>query len=143
MNNSGEIMKINLLKVFAALFLFATSNLHSQGDYSKPKEVAQEFLDLCLAGKRFEASNLLCTEGSNKQIEILLMQMVKNDIPLVNDKCKYVIDSCKIDNERNLAECYYNKFCEDAKSIKKGIITLKKINDRWLVEYIWMRDKYL
>lgn len=136
-------MKIKLLIAKILLLLVTASSLFSQTDYSKPEAVAKSFLDLCLAGKRFEACRLYGTEGSNKEMEILLMQMVQKDIPLINDKCKYMIDSCSIDQNNNLSKCYYSKTCTDTKMNQKGFITLKKIDEEWRVEYIWKRDKNL
>jgi hypothetical protein len=136
-------MDKKVFKVVVLLFLIIAANVFAQADYSKPKEVAQAFLDLCLAGKRFEASKLYCTEGSNSQMEILLMQMVKKDIPLMNDKCKYLIDSCKVDQQNSTAKCFYRKLCYGVTKSNNGVLTLKKIDDDWRVEYLWKRDKFL
>jgi hypothetical protein len=136
-------MKKKLIKVVSLLIIVIATNVFAQADYSKPRDVAQEFLNLCLAGKRFEACQQYCTEESNSQIEILLMQMVRKDMPLVNDKCKYLIDSCKIDAQNKTAKCYFIKLCDNLKLSKNGFLTMKKIDDEWRVEYLWMRDKYL
>jgi hypothetical protein len=136
-------MEKKLFKVIVLLFLTIAASVFAQADYSKPKDVAQAFLDLCLAGKRFEACKLYCTEGSSSQIEIMIKQMVTKDIPLVNDKCKYFVDSCKIDQKTNTAKCYFSKSCQDVKMNKNGFLTMKEIDDEWRVEYLWKRDKYL
>lgn len=136
-------MERKLFKAVFLMFFVIVTNIFAQADYSKPKDVAQAFLDLCLAGKRFEACKLYCNEGSISQIEILLMQMVKMDMPLVNDKCKYLIDSCKIDEKNKTAKCFYVKLCDNIKMSRNGFITLKKIDEEWRVEYLWKRDKYL
>jgi hypothetical protein len=135
-------MKVKLL-FFIFFFSILVTISNAQADYSNPLDVAQGFLDLCLEGRRFEACKLYCTEGSSDQIEILLKQMVTKDIPLVNDKCKYFVDSCNIDQQKKTAKCYYRKSCEEVKLNKKGFLTIKKIDDEWRVEYLWKRDKYL
>lgn len=136
-------MKKKILRVVALLLTVIATNLFAQVDYSKPKEVAQAFLDLCLAGKRFEACKLYGTEGCSDQMEILVKKLVTNDLSLVNDKCQYIVDSCMIDQKINTAKCYYMKSCKDAKMSKKGFLTVKKIEDEWRVEYLWKRDKYI
>ncbi|MFA7421408.1 MAG: hypothetical protein WCZ90_17125 [Melioribacteraceae bacterium] len=136
-------MKKKILRVAALLLTVIATNLFAQVDYSKPKEVAQAFLDLCLAGKLFEACKLYGTEGCSDQMEILVKKLVTNDVSLVNDKCQYIVDSCMIDQKKNTAKCYYMKSCKDAKMSKKGFLTVKKIEDEWRVEYLWKRDKYI
>jgi hypothetical protein len=136
-------MKKKLYKPIILLSIAIVYNVFAQADYSSPKDVAQGFLDLCLAGKRFEACKLYGTEGCSDQISTLIKQLVTKDIPLISKTCKYLVDSCKIDQSGNNAKCFYRKSCKDVKKNKKGFLTLKKIEDEWRVEYLWMKDKYL
>ena len=135
-------MKIVLVS-FVIFFLIGNLNSYAQADYSQPKEVAQAFLDFCLAGKRFEACKLYGAEGCNDEIEILIKQLVNKDIPLINKTCKYTVDSCKIDPSGKSAKCFFRKLCTDVSMYNEGFLTLKKIENKWLVEYLYKRDKYL
>ena len=136
-------MKLNIFFLIINIFVIELSNTFSQVDYSNPKNVAQNFLDLCLEGKRIEASRLYGIEECENQISSLLQKMVMNDIPLKNESCKYFVDSCQIDKSQNIAKCYYSKKCKKNKDNKNGLLFLKMIDDKWLVEYTLKRDGYL
>lgn len=136
-------MKTNLMIFIFLLSVFLAINIYPQADYSDPKDVAGKFLQLCLEGKRFVACQLYGTDGCQDQISYLLQRMIMNNIPLKNELCKYSIDSCQLDEAGNSAKCFYSKVCKNAKKNKKGFLTMIKVDDKWLVEYLYKRDKFL
>jgi hypothetical protein len=129
--------------LFVILFLITILNNYAQVNYSEPKEVAKGFLDLCLTGQRFEACKLYGTAGSEVQVSALIKMLVENDMPLINETCKYIVDSCKTDLPNNSAKCFYRKLCSDTKTNKKGYLTMKMLGNRWLVDYTWVKNRYL
>ncbi len=136
-------MKTKLFIVMSFFLLFIVSNLYSQADYSDPKDVAAKFLQLFIEGKRFLACEQFGATDCQDQISILLQKMVMNNMPLKNKSCKYKIDSCSVAASGNSAKCFYSKVCKNEKNNKKGFLTLIKIDNKWLVEYLYKRDKYL
>lgn len=132
-------------KLIVSLFilLFSSVSVLSQVDYSDPEIVAQSFLDMCIDGQRLEAAEKYATNESMSQIEVLIRQMVMNDKPLKNQYCKYFVESCALDTTHLIANCLFRKVCEDGRNNSKGSLILKIINEKWLVEYVYKRDKYL
>ena len=136
-------MKTKLI-IFSFLFsVILANNIYPQADYSDPKNIAGKFLQLFLDGKRFQACKLYGTDDCEDQISILLQKMVMNNMPLKNESCKYKIDSCSVAASGNSAKCFYSKVCRNEKNNKKGFLTMIKIDDKWLVEYLYKRDKFL
>lgn len=135
-------MKQRLLKAVIVI-LISPLYVFSQVDYTNPESVAQQFLDLYLAGEVLQASEDYATEESVSQIEVLVKQMVMNDKPLKNENCKYLVDSCSINQVEQIADCSYKKVFSDEKKNGKGHLILKLVEEKWLVEYIYKRDKYL
>lgn len=132
-------------KLIFSLLVLLLSSVHvlSQVDYSDPEIVAQSFLDMCTDGQRLEAAEKYATNESMSQIEVLIRQMVMNDKPLKNQYCKYFVESCALDTTRQIANCLFRKVCENGKGNSKGSVLLMLIDEKWLVEYIYKRDKYL
>ena len=122
---------------------FASNKTLCQTDNNNPELVAQNFLDLCLKGERLIAAEKYATVESMGEIEVLLKQTIMNDKPLKNDKCKYLVESCEQDTSKIIANCYFKKVCENSRDNSKGVLVLKYVDEKWLVEYIYKRDKYL
>ena len=57
--------------------------------------------------------------------------------------CTFEIDSCVVDKSKITAKCYFTKTCSADTTPRKNHIKLKKIDEKWVVEYIYRRDKYL
>ncbi|MFA7421970.1 MAG: hypothetical protein WCZ90_19965 [Melioribacteraceae bacterium] len=132
-----ELLKAILVILISPLYLFG------QVDYSNPESVAQQFLDLYIAGEVLQASEDYATEESMTQVEVLVKQMVMNDKPLKNENCKYLVDSCSVNQLEQIADCSFSKIYSDEKKNGKGHLILKLVEEKWLVEYIYKRDKYL
>ena len=139
------VLKMKIKPLVLVIFLFGLSEsiVYSQADYSDPKDVAGKFLQECIEGKRIKGCELYGTDASRDQISFLLQEMVMHDMPLINESCTCKIDSCHVDITGNIAKCYYSKVCKNDKYNKKGFLTMIKTGNKWLVEYLWKRDKYL
>lgn len=131
---------LSIIIVFVTLGSYKTI---CQSEYDTPKLVAQNFLDLCLKGERLIAAKKYATVESMGEIEVLLKQMIMNDKALKNDKCKYLVESCEQDSSKMISNCYFKKVCENSRENSKGVLVLKYVDEKWLVEYIYKRDKYL
>jgi hypothetical protein len=136
-------MRTKLFFLILTIFFISETFVYSQADYSDSKDVADKFLQLCIEGKRFKACELYGTDGCQDQMSILLQKMVMKDIPLVNNSCYYKIDSSRVNVTGDSAKYFYSKICKKEKENRKGFLTMFKIDNKWLVEYIWKRDKDL
>ncbi|MHB8905972.1 MAG: hypothetical protein ACYC4T_06185 [Melioribacteraceae bacterium] len=126
-------------------FLFCL-NLAAQQpsvDYSDPKEVAQKFLELYFKGDWFGACKLCACEGSEDQISFMIRKMDEQDNVTDDSKCTFTLDKFELDKDNLSGKYFYTKTCPGEEKPHKNRITMKKIGDRWLVEYIYKRDKFL
>ena len=57
-------------------------------------------------------------------------------------KCTFTLDKFELDKDGITGKYYYTKNCPDA-TPKKNHIDMKKVGDKWLVEYLYRRDKFL
>jgi hypothetical protein len=57
-------------------------------------------------------------------------------------KCTFTFDKFELDKNGSTGKYYYEKTCPDAKP-KKNHVDMKKVGEKWLVEYIYRRDKFL
>lgn len=135
-------MKTRLFCVIVLLIVNATLIL-GQVDNSKPEIVAEKFLELYFAGDWFKACTNYSTPDCDTQLSFMLKVMETDDKYIDEGKCSFVIDSCKINKDGVTAECFYTKTCSVTLKPKKHKLMLKFMNNKWLVEYLWKRDKYL
>jgi hypothetical protein len=135
-------MRIKLL--FLALFLFCI-NIAAQeiiADFSNPKDVAEKFLRLYFKGQWFEACKLLACEGCDDQISYMIKKIDEMDKVFDESKCTFTIEKFELDKDNTAGKIYYTKGCPDQKPVKNHI-TMKKVGEKWLVEYLYRRDKFL
>lgn len=136
-------MKTRIL--FFVSFLFFL-NLWAQQisiDYSNPEEVAQKFLELYFKGDWYGACKLCAIEGSEDQISYMIKKMDDEGIISDESACTFTLDKFEVEKDKITAKYYYTKTCPGQKKPKKNHIDMKKIGDKWLVEYIYRRDKFL
>ncbi len=125
-------------------FLFFTNVEAQEGsiDYSKPEEVAQKFLELYFKGDWYGACKLCACEGSEDQISWMIRKMDEQDNVTDDTKCSFTIDKFELEKDGVTGKIYYTKNCPNVPA-KKNHIDMKKVKDKWLVEYIFKRDKFL
>ena len=111
-------------------------------DYSKPEEVAQKFLELYFKGDWFGACKLCACEGCEDQMSFMIKKMDEESTITDDTKCTFTFDKFELDKNGSTGKYYYEKTCPDAKP-KKNHVDLKKVGEKWLVEYIYRRDKFL
>lgn len=112
-------------------------------DYSDPNEVSEKFLEFYFKGNWFDACKYCGTEGCEDQISFMILKMETDESRVDEGKCEFQIDSVRVDAKTNIGKCYFTKTCTGLKKPHKNHIDLKKIGDKWLVEYVWKRDKFL
>ena len=135
-------MRIKLL--FLALFLFCI-NIAAQeisADFSNPKDVAGKFLELYFKGQWFDACKLLACEGCDDQMSYMIKKIDELDKVYDESKCTFTIEKFELDKNNTTGKVYYTKECPGQKPIKNHV-TMKKVGEKWLVEYIYRRDKFL
>lgn len=129
-------------------FIFFTCNIHlilSQPveiDYSKPEEVAQKFLELYFKGDWFNACKLCACEGCEDQMSFMIKKMDEESTITDESKCTFTLDKFDQDKDGTTGKYHFTKTCPDVKP-RKNHVDMKKIGDKWLIEYIYRRDKYL
>ena len=133
----------NMLFCFIILLSVNASIILGQADYSKPEVVAGKFLEYYFAGDWFKACTNYSTPDCDTQLSFMLRVMETDDKYVDEGKCTFVIDSCKINKDGVTAECFYTKTCSTVTKPKKHKVYLKLVGEKWLVEYMWRRDKYL
>lgn len=133
-------------KVFFMVFiLLSLQEYYSQTDinYSDPKEVAEKFLEYYFKGQWFDAAKYCGAADCQKQIEIMMQKMALDDVTIEEGKCKAVIDNVVIDPSGIKGQVYYTKTCSITDKPEKKKIEMVRINGKWLVDYVFRRDKYL
>ncbi len=138
-------MKTRIPLITILLLILKTSSLLSQPveiDYTKPEEVAKKFLELYFKGDWFSACKLCACEGCEDQISFMIKKMDEESTITDESKCTFTLDKFELDKDGTTGKYYYTKICPDAKP-KKNHVDMKKIGEKWLVEYIYRRDKFL
>ncbi len=133
-------------KVFFMVFiLLSLQEYYSQTDinYSDPKEVAEKFLEYYFKGQWFDAAKYCGAADCQKQIEIMMQKMALDDVTIEEGKCKAVIDNVVIDPSGIKGQVYYTKTCSITDKPEKKKIEMVRIDGKWLVDYVFRRDKYL
>ena len=68
---------------------------------------------------------------------------MESDEKYVNEgKCGFKIDTCSVNIKNGTAICFFTKTCSELKKPKTSHINLKKVGEKWLIDYLWKRDKY-
>jgi len=122
--------------------LINLSLIIAQSENSKPEEVAQKFLELYYSGDWFNASKLYGNSELEGQITSMVMRMETDEKYVDEGKCGFKIDTCLINDKKGTAICNFTKTCTLLKKPKKSHINLKKEGDKWLIDYLWGRDKF-
>lgn len=135
-------MKVRFL-VLVSFFFIGLSAATAQVDYSKPEIVAGKFLELYFRGDWFNACKLYGLADCEDQISFMLKKMMTDDNYVDEGTCTFKVDSCVVDKSRNTAKCYFTKTCSVDNVPRKNHLALKKVGEKWVVEYIYRRDKYL
>jgi hypothetical protein len=133
-------------KVFFMVFiLLSLQEYYSQTDinYSDPKEVAEKFLEYYFKRQWFDAAKYCGAADCQKQIEIMMQKMALDDVTIEEGKCKAVIDNVVIDPSGIKGQVYYTKTCSITDKPEKKKIEMVRIDGKWLVDYVFRRDKYL
>jgi ribosome-binding factor A len=136
-------MKIFKFVFVILVFIFVQSYSQQSIDYSDPKDVAEKFLDYFFKGQFFDATKYCGAEDCQRQIEILMTKMALDDSYIEEGNCTFKIDSVKISKDLKSAKCFYTKTCSKVNKPINNHLDMIKSNDKWLVEYIYKRDKYL
>ena len=125
--------------------VFSYSDFFSQTeiDYSDPKEVAEKFLDYYFKGQWFDAAKYCGAEDCQKQIEIMMQKMALDDVTIEEGKCIAVVDSVAIDASKAKGIIYFTKTCTGVEKPEKKKLNCIKVAEKWLVDYVFKRDKYL
>lgn len=126
------------------LLLSNYSNLFCQANYasSDPKAVVEKFLDLYFKGEWFEAARSCGTENCSVQIEIMMRKMAMDDVTDESGKCKFTVDSVKIDTKPTTGKVYFTKICTGNDKPVINHVDVIKLEDKWYVDYVFKRDKY-
>lgn len=133
-------------KIFLTVFiLFNLTENYSQTeiDYSDPKEVAEKFLDYYFKGQWFDAAKYCGASDCQKQIEIMMQKMALDDVTIEEGNCKAEIINVAIDASGIKGQVFFTKTCSSKEKPEKKKIEMVKIGEKWLVDYVFKRDKYL
>jgi len=133
-------------KIFFVVFIIANINLSYAQldiDYTDPKEVAEKFLDYFFKGQWFDAAKYCGVSDCQKQIEIMMQKMALDDITVEEGKCKALIDNIVIDPSNTKGQVFFTKTCTGIEKPEKKKLEMIKIGEKWLVDYVFKRDKYL
>jgi hypothetical protein len=136
-------MRTRFLLFLSFLFCLNLAAQQPSIDYSKPEEVAQKFLELYFKGDWFGACKLCACEGSEDQISFMIRKMDEQDSVTDDSKCTFTLDKFELDKDNLSGKYFYTKTCPGEDKPKKNHVDMKKIGDKWLVEYIYKRDKFL
>lgn len=134
------------LKAFSLVFiLLGISEFYAQTeiDYSDPKEVAEKFLDYYFKGQWFDAAKYCGAADCQKQIEIMMQKMALDDVTVEEGQCKAVVDSVVVDASKVKGKIYFTKTCNGAAKPVSKKLDIVKTGEKWLVDYVFKRDKYL
>lgn len=134
------------LKTLSIVFIvFSYSEFFAQTeiDYSDPKEVAEKFLDFYFKGQWFDAAKYCGAEDCQKQIEIMMQKMALDDVTMEEGKCKAVVDSVITDVSKTKGLIYFTKTCTGVEKPEKKKLNCINVAGKWLVDYVFKRDKYL
>ncbi len=134
------------IKTFLLVFVLICFSEHSAQpkiDYSDPKEVAEKFLEYYFKGQWFDAAKYCGVADCQKQIEIMMQKMALDDITMEEGKCTAVIDNVVIEPSNTKGQVFFTKTCTGFDKPVKKKLELVKVEDKWLVEYIFKRDRYL
>jgi hypothetical protein len=135
-------MKIKLLFLIPLLFSIKIAAQDVKADYSNPQDVAQKFLELYFKGQWFDACKYLACDGCEDQMSYLFKKMDELDKTMDESRCTVKIEKLEIDKDGTTGKVYYTKECPGQKPFKNHV-DVKKVGDKWLVEYIYRRDKFL
>jgi hypothetical protein len=134
------------LKVFPLIIILLNfSQLYSQTeiDYSDPKEVAEKFLDYYFKGQWFDAAKYCGAADCQKQIEIMMQKMALDDVTVEEGKCTAVVDSVVLDASKTKGKIFFTKTCNGSDKPVSKKLEIVKHGEKWLVDYVYKRDKYL
>ncbi|KAF0151356.1 MAG: hypothetical protein FD143_2024 [Ignavibacteria bacterium] len=134
---------IKIISLVFALIGFSEYTAQPKIDYSDPKEVAEKFLEYYFKGQWFDAANYCGAENCQKQIEIMMQKMALDDVTMEEGNCKAVVDNVVIDPSNTKGQAFFTKTCSGIDKPIKKKLELVKVGEKWLVEYIFRRDKYL
>ena len=130
-----------------SLFLFSllvsTLSVFAQVEKSQPQIVAEKFLESYFKGDWFTACSKYATGDCDNQLSFMIKTMETDDRYVDEGTCSFVVDSCKIEKDSTTAICFYTKTCSAVKKPKHNKLHLKLSDNKWLVEYLWRRDRYL
>jgi hypothetical protein len=135
-------MKTRLLFLFP-LLLISTFGIYAQVEISQPQAVAQKFLELYFKGEWFDACSKYGIKDCENQLSFMIKVMETDEKYVDEGTCSFVIDTCIIEKDGLTAICNYTKTCTALKKPKTNKLHLKLIDNKWYVEYLWRRDKYL
>ncbi len=137
---------MNSTKLFF-LFVFisfsATTLTAQEINYSNPEVVAEKFLDLFYKGQWYDAAKFCGVTDCQNQMDIMMRKMALDDVEVINGECEIKITKIEIDPSLVKAKCFYTKTCSKANKPFSLVLNLIKTGEKWLVEYIFKRDKYL
>lgn len=111
-------------------------------DYSDPKEVAQKFLEYFYKGQWFDAAKFCGAGDCQKQIEIMMTKMALDDISIEEGSCHAIVDSVVLYNAQK-GTIYFSKKCSSIDKAQLKKLDIIRKDDKWLVDYLFKRDKYL
>lgn len=132
----------NRILFLVSLLILNLPAVFAQGDFTKPLEVAQKFLELYYSGDWYNASKLYGDAECEGQLTYMVMKMETDGNYDDEGKCQFKVDTCLVDNSHGTAICKFTKTCTTIKKQKKSHINLKKVGEKWLVNYSWIRDKF-
>lgn len=136
-------MKTRLLFFVSFLCWINISAQEVGVDFSQPADVAQKFLELYLKGDWYGACKLCACEGCDDQMSYMIKKMDEEGIINDESKCTFTLDKFEVDKDGVAAKYHYTKTCPGSDKPRKNHLDMKKIGDKWLIEYIYRRDKYL
>jgi len=127
--------------------MFFTLNIHllSQPvnvDYSSPEDVAQKFLELYFKGDWLGACKLCACEGCEDQMSFMIKKMDEEGTITDDSKCTFTLDKLELNKDSTAGKYYFTKICPGIKP-QKNHVDMKKMGEKWMVEYIYKRDKFL
>jgi hypothetical protein len=137
-------MKKFFLLLFLFLLLTNYSSLNAQSSFAStdPKVVVEKFLDMYFKGEWFEAAKTCGTEDCSTQIEIMMRKMAMDDVTDESGKCKFTIDSVKIDIGQKTGRVFFTKICTGNNKPVINQVEVVKQENEWFVEYLFKRDRY-
>lgn len=136
-------MKTRLLFFISFLCWLNLSAQEINIDFSQPEEVAQKFLELYLKGDWYGACKLCACEGCEDQMSFMLKKMDEEANITDESNCTFTLDKFELDKDNVSAKYYFTKTCPGQAKPKKNHLDMKKVGEKWLIEYIYRRDKFL